>query len=130
MSFRKRWIAVTAVAAMAAALLYGSTFEPRQVQEDPLAFLDNKETIYFWYSDKELEDFVSSAAVSFGEREDVRVIPVLTSDSQYLEAINEASLHKEQVPDLYLISHEALEKAYLAGLACEIEDVSGWWRRT
>lgn len=123
MHLKNRLIAVTAVAAMAAALLYGGTFEPTEVNEDPLSFFQQKETIYFWYTDDAMTDFVSSAAVSFGEREDVRVIPVLTSDSEYLEAVNQASLHSDQMPDVYMVSHENLEKAYLAGLAGEINDV-------
>ena len=123
MHLKKRLIAVTAVAAMAAALFYGGTLEPGEVEEDPFAFFNRKETIYFWYTDEVLTDFVNSAAVTFGEREDVRVIPVLTSDSEYLEAVNRASLHSEQMPDVYMLSHETLEKAYLAGLAGEINDV-------
>ena len=123
MHLKNRLIAVTAVAAMAAALLFGGTLEPTEVNEDPLSFFQQKETIYFWYTDEAMTDFVSSAAVSFGEREDVRVIPVLTSDSEYLEAVNQASLHSDQMPDVYMVSHENLEKAYLAGLAGEINDV-------
>lgn len=123
MHLKNRLIAVTAVAAMAAALLYGGTLEPAAVEDTPLSFFDNKETIYFWYTDDVMTDFVNGAAVAFGAREDVRVIPVLASDSEYLEAVNQASLHTEQMPDVYMVSHESLEKAYLAGLACEINDV-------
>lgn len=123
MHLKKRLIAVTALVAMAAALFYGGTLEPGDVEENPLALFNRKETIYFWYTDEVLTDFVNSAAVTFGEREDVRVIPVLTSDSEYLEAVNRASLHSEQMPDVYMLSNETLEKAYLAGLAGEINDV-------
>ena len=123
MHLKQRLIAVTAVAAMAAALLYGGTREPGEIKKDPFLFADSRETIYFWYTDDSMTDFVNSAAVTFGEKEDVRVIPVLASDSEYLEAVNQASLHSDQVPDVYLVSHEALEKAYLAGLAREIDDV-------
>ena len=123
MHLKKRLIAVTAVAAMAAALFYGGTLEAGETDENDLAFFNRKETIYFWYTDEILTDFVNSAAVTFGEREDVRVIPVLASDNEYLEAVNRASLQSEQMPDVYMLSHETLEKAYLAGLAGEINDV-------
>lgn len=119
---KNRLIAVTAVVAMAAALLYGGTREPVEAEDPLLSFFDHKETIYFWYTDDTMTDFVNSAAVAFGEREDVRVTPVLASDSEYLEAVNHASLHSEHMPDVYMVSHEALEKAYLAGLAGEIND--------
>lgn len=124
MHFKKRVVAVAAVVAMAAALLYGSTLElnTEAGEDGRLSWFGRKETIYFWYSDDAMTNFINSAAVSFGEKEDVRVIPVLTSDSEYLEALNQASLHSEQVPDAYIISHDSLEKAYLAGLAGEISD--------
>lgn len=111
---------------MAAALLFGGTLPQTEEEEENVitSWFDHRETIYFWYSDENMTNFVNSAAVSFTEREDVRVIPVLTSESQYLEAINQASLKMEQMPDAYILSHESLEKAYMAGLAEEIDDVS------
>lgn len=116
---------MAAVVAMAAALLYGGTRELNTGGEAQSArrWFGQKETIYFWYSDDSMTNFVNSAAVSFGEKEDVRVIPILTSDSEYLEALNRASLHSGHVPDAYMISHDSLEKAYLAGLAGQIRDV-------
>lgn len=127
MHLKKRLIAVAAVLAMAAAVFYGSTLEMRTAEEDGrhLSWFDRQDTIYFWYSDESMTNFVNSAAVSFGEREGVHVIPVLTSDSEYLEALNKASVREEQLPDVYIISHDSLEKAYLSGLAVEINDVEG-----
>lgn len=127
MHFKKRVIAVAAVAVMAAALLYGGTLklQTRQEEEGRLPWFSKKETIYFWYTDEALSNYINSAAVSFGEREGVRVIPVLTSGNEYLEALNQASLYSSQLPDAYLISHDSLEKAYLAGLAGEVQDTSG-----
>ena len=127
MHFRKRLIAVAALFAMVAAVIYGSTLEITGEQEDsgPRSWFDRKDTIYFWYSDESMENFINSAAVSFGEREGIHVIPRLISDSEYLEALNRASVEGEEVPDAYIIGHDSLEKAYLAGLAEEITDVPG-----
>lgn len=127
MHFKKRLIAVAAVAVFAAAVLYGSTRDWNAGPEAgrPLSRFDRKDTIYFWYSDETMTNFVNSAAVAFGEREDVHVIPVLASGSEYLEELNRASVEEEQLPDVYMISHDSLEKAYLAGLAEEIDDVQG-----
>ena len=123
MHFKSRIFATAAVLAMAAAAIFGSTREMASFQETGNSLWSHdKETIYFWYSDDSLSNYINSAAVSFGEKEGVRVIPVLTSDSEYLEAINKATLQTEQVPDVYLISNDSLEKAYLAGLATEITD--------
>ena len=127
MHFRKRLIAVAALFAMVAAVIYGSTLEITGEQEDsgPRSWFDRKDTIDFWYSDESMENFINSAAVSFGEREGIHVIPRLISDSEYLEALNRASVEGEEVPDAYIIGHDSLEKAYLAGLAEEITDVPG-----
>lgn len=121
MNIKRRLVAVLAVLCLLAGVLYvGKSGMTIEEEEDLYPIFSQKETIYFWYSDESLTDFINSAAVSFGETRDVRVIPVLTSDSEYLEAINEASLHGEHIPDAYIISNDSLEKAYLAGLASKI----------
>ncbi len=126
MLLNKRFLSVAAVVAMAAALFYGSTLEMRTVVEEDTGgshlWFEKTDTIYFWYTDEAMTNFINSAAVTFGEQEDVRVIPVLTEDSEYLEALNQASLHSDQVPDAYIINNDSLEKAYLAGLAEEVRD--------
>ncbi len=99
--------------------LYGTTEEePESVEE----VLYDKDTIYFWYCDEAMADYFNSAAVVFGEKYGVRVMPKLVSASEYLEAINRATLKDEQMPDAYFITNDSLEKAYLAGLAVEITD--------
>lgn len=122
---KHRIIAVAAVIAMTAGIIYGSKQEMKQEAEETsnISWIDNDDTIYFWYTDEAMTNFVNSAAVSFGEREKVHVIPVLASNSEYLKALNQASIREEQLPDVYMISHDNLEKAYLAGLASEIDDV-------
>ncbi len=127
MYLKKRLTAVAAVLAMGTAVLYGSTFAAGDAEETgvPMTWGNEKETIYFWYSDEGMTNFINSAAVSFGEREGVRVIPVPTSEGEYLEAISQASAGDLQVPDAYLIGHDSLEKAYLAGLATQVQDLEG-----
>lgn len=127
MFLKKRMIATAAVIAMAAAAVYGSTQEMSQTQDtgERLQLFRGKETIYCWYSDEALSGYINAAAVSFGEQNKVRVIPVLTSDSEYLEVINQETLHSDQIPDIYLLSSDSLEKAYLAGLASKVPDTEG-----
>ena len=131
MHFKKKLIAAAVAAAMAAGLFCVGTLQAGEDGESGesasvlLPWSADKETIYFWYSDENLTNFLNSAAVSFGEREDVRVIPVLASGGEYLEAVNRASVSSEQVPDAYIISNDLLEKASLAGLASQIEDGGG-----
>lgn len=123
MNFRKRLLAIFAIVCVMAGILYvgrSGMQVPKETEHN--LFARDKETIYFWYSDESMTDFINRAAVSFGEERDVRVLPVLVSDDAFLEDINEASLSGKQVPDAYILSNDSLEKAYLAGLASEIRD--------
>ncbi len=132
MTFRKRMIAVVVLAAVVATLFGTGKAGLLQIQpkaedtENETGLFTHKDTLYLWYTDEALTDYLSSVAVSYNEmQEDVRVIPTYTSGLEYLETINQASLNPETVPDLYLIANDALEKAYLAGLASEIETPEG-----
>ena len=124
MYLKKRIRAVLLVALLTVMVIYGANRQ--MAARDAQVGFDigsrDKETIYFWYTDESMTSFINGAAVDFGEREGARVIPVLTSEGEYLEAINRASLHSEQMPDVYLIGNDSLEKAFLAGLAGETMD--------
>jgi len=92
-------------------------------EEILLPFMKPKETIYVWYNDESMTDYVNGAAVVYGDENGVRVIPHLVSEGDYIENVNEATVRSEQIPDVFLLSNDSLEKAYLAGLASEIDDV-------
>lgn len=101
------------------------TQEGEAEKETPTLF-GHRETLYLWYTDEALTDYLSSVAVSFNDYQDeVRVIPVHTSGLEYLETINQASLLGEEVPDLYIVGNDSLEKAYLAGLAAQVSVPEG-----
>ncbi len=125
MNLKKRLPAALLALCMMAGLFYVGMSGMKPGEEEKPELFDSKETIYFWYSDESIGDYINSAAVAFGEERDARVIPVQVSDSAYLEAINEASLHGEHVPDAFIVSNDSLEKAYLAGLASRITDEEG-----
>lgn len=86
-----------------------------------------KETIVLWYSDEALTDYLNNKALAFYEKTDIRVEPKLVSGLEYLEEINRASVNvnaqddaqQVEAPDVYLLTNDSLEKAYLAGLAVE-----------
>ena len=121
MGLKKRLTAV-GIIAIAAALTFGIAKSGRQMTEkqDNTVFTGGKETLYLWYTDEALTSYLSSAAVTYNETHDVRIVPVLESGLEYLEKINQASL-ETNAPDLYILSHDSLEKAYLAGLASEVK---------
>ncbi|MBQ8198255.1 MAG: extracellular solute-binding protein [Lachnospiraceae bacterium] len=127
MSFRSRFTAVILVLAMLCFTCYHGLVGPAEAGGDNLSdTLLGKETIHVWYTDETLTDYMNSRALAFmEENEDIRVVPTLVSAVEYLESINDATMEGETYPDVYLITDDCLEKAYLAGLATEITDPDG-----
>lgn len=80
----------------------------------------DKESVYLWYTDDTLTNYINSAAVNYNEEHGTLIVPVLQSSVEFLEQINKASIESD-VPDLYIVSHNSLGEAYMAGLAKEIE---------
>ena len=115
---------VTAVAAMASAVFYAGLVGDQALSagENPEIALLHKPTVNIWYTDETLSDFLAGAALEFSADSEVRVIPRLVSGLEYLETINRESLYLSSIPDLYIIGNDSLEKAYLSGLACPVED--------
>lgn len=122
---KKRLMAILLIALAAAGILaIGKSGMPvkekEQSEESSLFSNHNKDSIYLWYTDDALTAYLSSAAVAYNETHDARIVPVLESGLDYVESINRNSV-ESNVPDLYVISNDALEKAYLAGLAVPVE---------
>ena len=114
-------IAVAACAAMIVAGHHVGTFSG-STQENSSLFFTQKQVLKLWYTDEAYTDFLNSAAVNYSELQDqVRVEPELVSASEYLEQISRASVQDEG-PDLFILSNESLEKAYLAGLAVQLDE--------
>ncbi len=129
MEFKKKCYAVILLLCMTAGVFYVGKSKIQMSseleQQERESFLNRKkDTLYLWYTDENLTDYLNAAAVVYNEKTDVRVEPTLVSATEYLEAVNKASVGEESetpAPDLYLITNDCLEKAYLAGLATEIE---------
>ena len=120
---KKRLMAILLIALAAAGIFaIGKSGMPvKEQSEDSSLFSNhNKDSIYLWYTDDALTTYLSSAAVAYNETHDARIVPVLESGLDYVETINRNSV-ESNVPDLYVISNDALEKAYLAGLAVPVE---------
>ncbi len=122
LNLRVRIISIILVAcALAGTFVYARS--DRSVFEDYSLFNRNKTTVRLWYTDDALTPYLQSKAVAYSESNSkVRVEPVLVSGLEYLEAVGTASIEEDSFPDLFIISNDSLEKAYLAGLAMEIED--------
>ena len=126
MSLSKRFLVIAVIAAMITGILYVGRRNNQLEAENKENAYYQTQTLYFWYSDECYTDFLTNAAVEFhAENPNTRVIPVLVSSYEYLKTINDASITGENFPDLYILSNESLEKAYLAGLACKVKDYTG-----
>ena len=90
MSLKSRLAAVGIIAAAAAATFFiaGSNREISEKKEEAV-FSGGKETLYLWYTDEALTSYLGSAAVTYNETHDVRIVPVLESGLEYLEKICE-----------------------------------------
>lgn len=123
MNISKRLRAVSfIVVGLCLVIFVGSSFF--QIDDEGVSLIGyHKETITLWYTDDALTDYLNSKAVSFSENNDIRVETKLVSGLEYLEEINEASISEEErTPDIYIITNDSLEKAYLAGLATKVSD--------
>jgi maltose-binding protein MalE len=128
MNLRVRILSVILLIVVTGGCLYAGSVGMRSdgsSGEEVSSWLSRTDTIYFWYTDEAMTDYINLAAVEFGRRENVHVLPVLADSSGLLEQINAASVEGDSFPDVYLVSNELLEKAYLSGLAVEIADENG-----
>lgn len=123
MSFGKRCLVILLIVAMTVGIIYTGKMNNEAVRSQQKEnSIVKAETLYFWYSDDTYTSLFMNAAVDFNaQNPDVVVVPVLVSGIEYLEYINECSLGAEDFPDLFLLSNDSLEKAYLAGLASKID---------
>lgn len=122
MSFRSRFTSAFLVVILLCLVLY----QGLRVENGAGGNADivgGKETLYVWYTDESLTDYMNSRALNFmDENKDVRIVPTLVSAVEYLESIHDATMDGDVYPDLYLMTNDSLEKAYMAGLATEITD--------
>lgn len=121
MSFKTKIIAIVLIACMVTGIIYvGNQNNEKTSLEKMLSTKDNVETVTLWYTDDTYTDYFTNAAVAFhAKNPDIRVIPSLVSDNEFFETAYTASVEGKEYPDLLLLSNDALEKAYLAGLASQ-----------
>ncbi len=125
MSFRKRLAAVLSVSIAAGLVWYAGISKLTVKEREETSFFVHKDTLNLWYTDENLTDYLNSAAVAYNEKYNVRIVPRLATGRDYLEELNTYSVENKEMPDLYIVSNDSLEKAWLAGLASEIQDERG-----
>ena len=86
-----------------------------------------KQEMNLWYTDAAMDTYMAAAAGAFGREHQVSVTARQISAVDYLENINRQNVQETDVVDVYILNSESLEKAYLAGLAADVEkDLSGY----
>jgi len=103
---------------------YGSAFDidERTAEVPTESWLNRSGSITVWYVDEALTPYIARAAVEFGEKENVTVIPAVKPAENFLQTCYDASMTDDNYPDVLITGSETLEKAYLSGMAAEITD--------
>ncbi len=115
--------AVFSITLLVAAFYYAKSGQ-KLTEERPIFRTNDKTTIRLWYTDEALTDYLTGRAVDYNNiNSKSRVEIECVSGLEYLEEINKATLEGENYPDIFIMTHDSLEKAYLAGLASGIDDV-------
>lgn len=119
MNVLKRVISAMLCVVMLCGVLYVGAHQNAMKEQ---VLFEKNDSVVLWYTDESMTDYLNAMAVAYQEEYGVRVLPFLQSGSDYLESMYEESVRGNSAPDLYIVSNEALEKAYLSGLAGEITD--------
>ena len=121
MKENKRLIAVLLCAVMViGALMIG--LKPAPVENTNEIVTESNDSLVVWYTDETMTDYLNAMAVDFHENGGMRVIPRLHGSSDYVESVYRASIDNDGAPDVYILSNDALEKAYLSGCARAVDE--------
>ena len=121
-ALQKKIIFVTLVAALV-------VLAAAQIQKNPV-FTGAEETqsvgkdtysqaeadVIFWYDDASYDTFFALAAEEYFKETGTKVLPVYENSTEYMTAVYDKTMQDDGFPDVYLISGDNLEKAYLYGL--------------
>ncbi len=126
MSFSQKLVVIALMTLMVVGIIFVGQRENQVKEENEKNAYYQVENVYLWYTDEDFTEFFTNAAVEFHELySDIRVIPTLVDSAEYLENINEASLSNDSFPDVYMLTNDSIEKAYLSGLASNVRDSEG-----
>lgn len=79
--------------------------------------------VNFWYTNDVLTNYYNNVASVFNRtHKGADIVPKLVSASEYIEQIYNASHTGEEYPDIYVVTSDTMEKAYLSGLTRPVEN--------
>lgn len=122
MKIRYRLLGAVLILALLLAAFYYAKSGQKLTEDRPIFGANDKITLRLWYTDEALTDYLTNKVVEFNNSSrKSRVELECVSGLEYLEEIGKASIEEENYPDVFIMTHDSLEKAYLAGLASEVE---------
>ena len=125
MRIRTRLLGAVLIVILLLAAFYYAMSGQKLSEQRTIFGAGTKTTIRLWYTDEALTDYLTAKVVEYNNlNTKSRVELSCVSGLEYLEEINRASLNQDSYPDVFITTHDNLEKAYLAGLAGEIDDQS------
>ncbi|MCR4755897.1 MAG: extracellular solute-binding protein [Lachnospiraceae bacterium] len=119
MKENKRLIAVLICAAMIIGVIRVGLKPAPAVAE--VTDHEYNDSLIVWYTDESMTDYLNAMAVEYHEKGGMRVLPRLQASGEYIESVYKNSVSKEDAPDVYILSNDALEKAYLSGCAAIVD---------
>lgn len=79
--------------------------------------------VNFWYTNDVLTNYYNNVASVFNRtHRGADIVPKLVSASEYMEQIYKASREGEEYPDIYVVTSDIMEKAYLSGHTRPVEN--------
>lgn len=93
-----------------------ATDKTQRAAEQDAAYEAAKTDLIFWYEDDTYAPFLEEAAKEYYLKTGVKVSPECRNTIDYIGDIYDKTMQDEAFPDVYLISGDNLEEAYLYGL--------------
>lgn len=94
----------------------GNSLGTEQGTDEKEAYRQAKTDVIFWYDDASYDTFFALAAEEYFKETGIKVLPVYKSSAEYMTAVYDKTMQDDEYPDVYLISGDNLEEAYLYGL--------------
>lgn len=77
-------------------------------------------SVNLWYTDSDLTDYMDRVAAQYkAANPHITIVPKLVSTDEYLENIYNESIYGTDAPDVFMMSSDNLEKAYLMGIVAD-----------
>ena len=117
-TLQSRIVSVIIVAVLTAAAAW-TTQADTAVESSGMA--QTAPDLIFWYDDSTYDTFFTEAAAAYLAETGIKVQPQYIGELEYLQTVYDSTMEDGVYPDVWLVSADCLETAYLCGLAARNE---------